>query len=108
MPRISRIRFLSFLVMAFCSSIISNAQNLQNITVYIQNPTTSTINYSYKRGGDDWAKKSLQPGYTVTLKGIAPHSIRFDNGKKTVRSYNMNAGTYYFFWKNGVLDVSRR
>ena len=105
-------RFVFFISLLLTLTAVAplavQAQNLTMITVYVQNPTSGPISYTYKRGGDDWQKGSLGSGQTVTLKGIAPHTIRYHNGQK-VMQYNVPSGaTYYFEWRNKVLGLYSR
>lgn len=109
MPGMSFTRAL--LVVALLSLIaigVGHAQGLKNITVYIQNPTSSTLNFSYKKGGDDWFKKQIQSGHTQTFRGIAPHAIRFHNGQKVVSFSLSSSKTCYFSWRNKVLYLYTR
>lgn len=105
---------IKFLLVALTLAIITGAAcqaapSLQNITVYIQNPTSGKIAFSYVKGGDPWYVTSVKPGYTLTMKGIAPHKIRYQNGKgKIVTNTLQNGKTYYFKWSNGVLTLFTR
>lgn len=105
----TRSQFLSlFTLLATLPLGVGQAQPLQIYTVYIQNPTSNSVTFSYKRGGDDWQKIVLKSGSTITLKGIGPHQISFTNGQKKKNNYSLKAGTYYFYRKNDVLDLADR
>jgi hypothetical protein len=103
-----------FLLVALALAIVTGgacqaAPSLQKITVYLQNPTSGKIPFNYRKGGDPWYKSSIQPGYTSTMTGIAPHQISYQNGKGKVLTNNLRHGkTYYFQWSNGVLTLFSR
>lgn len=104
-----KLRYLLLVVLLGIVAMgVGHAQALQNITVHIQNPTSGTLNYSYKIGGDDWSKKTIRSGYTITYRGIAPHGIRYHNGQKVVFYTLKTSKTYYFAWRNGVLNLFHR
>lgn len=104
---------LKFLLLALALVVVTGddarAQGLQRITVYIQNPTSGAIPFTYKKGGDDWYQCKIQPGYTMTMTGIANHLIRFQNGRGKVIQYKLSPGsTNYFQWSQGTLYMMHR
>ncbi len=104
-------RFLLLLAFVLGLGTVASAQApaLQRITVYIQNPTSTTLNMNYRKGGDDWVKYQIRAGYTLTMTGIAPHRIRFDNGRGRQVEYTLPAGsTNYFNWSQGALNLLHR
>lgn len=105
------VRFLliALSLAVFTADSAQAAPTLQNITVYIQNPTSRNIAFSYRKGGDDWYKATIKPGFTMTMRGIAPHQIRFDNGKGKVIAYSFRSNrTNFFKWSNGSLNLYHR
>lgn len=92
---------LAFLLVA---SPDTRAQSLQKITTYIQNPTSGTLPFLYRMGGDPWRKYTLKSGQTYTMTGIAPHTIKFNNGAGSDQTFTCKHGkTYYFSWSGGTL-----
>ena len=88
---------------------VARAQALKRITVYIQNPTSGAIPFTYKKGGDDWYQCKIQPGYTMTMTGIANHLIRYQNGHGKVVQYTLTPdSTNYFQWSQGTLYMMHR
>jgi len=86
-----------------------HAQGLSRVTIYVQNPTSTTIRFLYRMGGDDWQKRYVGPGHTLTMTGIAPHYIRFDNGHGRNIQYRLTPGsTNYFSWSRGTLYFQHR
>lgn len=109
--RISRLQAICIAIgMCLFASGAASAQGLVQATIYIQNPTSHTVNFSYRMGGDDWQKFHLESGYTKTMTGIAPHLINFSNGVGNSRTqYNLTPGsTNYFQWSGGKLDLHHR
>jgi hypothetical protein len=101
--------FIALLIALTFSTAGDCAPRLQRITLYLQNPTSGSINYRYQKGGDDWYNASIRPGYTNTMTGFAPHKIRFDNGRRQTRQYTLQGGRNYFFrWQNKTLDLKHR
>ena len=75
-----RMRSIHLLLVALSFAIFTtgNGQSpppLRSITIYIQNPTSSVVGFSYRKGGDDWSNLTIKPGSTWTLPGIAPHQM---------------------------------
>ena len=86
-----------------------HAQGLTRITVYVQNPTSNTRSFLYKMGGDDWKTYTIYSGHTLTMTGIAPHYIRYDNAHHRTIQYKLTPGsTVYFSWSRGFLSVRHR
>lgn len=97
------------LALVLASAAPSPAQGLTRTKIFLQNPTSGTLNYSHKAGGDDWRKFNLRSGNTTSFTGIDPHWISFGNGRGRTVSYRLIAGsTNYFRWKNGTLDLLHR
>ena len=97
------------LAMFAMTGSVARSQSLQRITVYVQNPTSGAINFSYRKGGDEWVKHKIQSGYTMTMTGIAPHLINFDNARGKRVQYSLRSGTTnYFQWSGGSLDLKHR
>lgn len=94
------------------SAVIINtghAQGLTRATVFVQNPTSRTISFLYRMGGDDWQKRYVWAGHTLTMTGIADHYIRFDNGHGRTIQYRLTPGsTNYFSWSTGTLYFQHR
>ena len=106
---------LKFLLLALSLCVVtgtagtSHAQSLRRATIYIQNPTSVYVNFSYKMGGDDWKKRRINSGYTLTMAGIADHYIAYNNGKGKVIQYKLAPGsTNYFSWSQGILSLRHR
>jgi hypothetical protein len=73
-----------------------------NYTVYIRNPTNTPIFYTLNGEGET----RLQSRYLSTHRGTGNPSISFDNGRHQTIVYDLERGkTYYFQWRNGVLDL---
>jgi hypothetical protein len=82
----------------------THAQGLQNITCYIQNPTSRPISFLIRKGTDPWSKFTLKSGHTYTMTGIAPHTVKYNNGEED-KTFNCRHGkTYYFSWVGGALQ----
>lgn len=109
--RVRRLQAILAMI-AFCLFPASGvfAQGLVQTTIYIQNPTSQTVNFSYRKGGDDWQKLHIDSGHTLTMNGIAPHLINFSNGVGSGRTqYKLTPGsTNYFQWSGGKLDLLHR
>ena len=91
------------------TSDASHAQSLQRITVYVQNPTSGTLSFLYRMGGDDWQKYQIRSGHTLTMTGIANHCLRYDNGHRRNIQYTLTPGsTNYFSWSQGTLYLQHR
>lgn len=85
------------------------AGGLVRTRVYIQNPTSGTLNFLHKSGGDDWRKYFLRSGYTQNLVGFDPHYVSFNNGRNATTKYRLIPGsTNYFRWQNRKLDLIKR
>ena len=96
--------------MCLVASSAAFAQGLERATIYIQNPTSRTVNFSYRMGGDDWQTIHIKSGYTMTMTGITPHLVNFGNGLGNGRTqYKLTPGSTNFFqWSGGKLDLLHR
>ena len=93
---------IAFLLVA---SPDSHAQGLQKITTYIQNPTSRSISFLFRKGTDPWGTYTVKSGHTYTMTGIAPHTIKYNNGAGDDITFNCRHGkTYYFAWANDALQ----
>lgn len=105
-----RIKLVLLAISLYCAlSSAGHAQSLKRQTVYIQNPTSKPVYFSYRMGGDEWKKCQINSGYTMTMTGIADHYISHTDGKNNVRQYKLShPQTVYFSWINGVLWLKHR